>query len=39
MKKRETAENHNKVVTTKVIDNQMFDVDGNILITNCSSAN
>ena len=39
MKKRETAENHNKVVTTKVIDNQMFDADGNILITNCSSAN
>lgn len=37
MKKRETAINHNKIFTTKLLDNQMFDVDGNILLTNSSS--
>lgn len=39
MKRREVAENRNKVPTTKVIENQMFDPDGNILVTNCSSVN
>jgi hypothetical protein len=39
MKRREVAENRNKVPTTKVIENQMFDLDGNILVTNCSSVN
>jgi hypothetical protein len=38
MKKREIVENSSKNPATKYLDNQMFDVDGNILLTNCSSS-
>lgn len=39
MQKREVVPNNKKGKTTKVLENQMFDGDGNILMTNCSSAN
>lgn len=39
MQKREIAQNAQQRVTSKYLENQMFDAEGNVLLTNCSSAN
>jgi hypothetical protein len=37
MRKREVVMNHNRMFATKFLENQMFDHEGNVLVTNCSS--
>jgi hypothetical protein len=37
MRKREVAMNQNKMFTTKFVENQMFDSEGNMLITQGSN--
>ena len=37
MRKREVAMNHNRMFATKFLENQMFDPEGNLLITNGNS--
>ena len=29
--------NQNRMFAPKILDNQMFDIDGNVLMTNCSN--
>jgi hypothetical protein len=38
MKKREVVQNNNKVFISKILDNQMFDPDGYMLLTNMSGS-
>jgi hypothetical protein len=37
MRKREVVMNHNRMFATKFLENQMFDHEGNVLVTHCSS--
>lgn len=39
MQKREVVQNAQQKQSMKLLENQMFDADGNVLLTNCSSAN